>query len=548
MFVRLGSHGSMCRCVLLLALFLPLFGCGGASTGTGDSGNGGNGNNGDGGGGDPPTASLTADPSTIQKGEASTLSWQTTNATTVNISGIGDVPASGAEAVRPSATQTYTLTATGTGGTAKADTTITVGNSPPPATIRHVVVLFQENRSTDNFFHGLPGADTANSGVNSQGEVIPLVSRPLVDTYNLGHSHGDFELMYDGGKMDGADRVFVTCTQNVKDCIPPNPQFVYVNPADVSLYFEMAENYAFADRMFQTNQGPSFPAHQFVFTATSAPTETSDLFAAENPSGAKGFGQTGCIAPSAETVLMIDPNGDESSSLYPCFEHTTLTDLLDAKNLSWRYYTEGLANIWTAPNAINHICQPDAPGGQCTGAEWNGSVIRGSAHVLTDIAQGQLANVVWVIPPAQSSDHPGQNDGSGPSWIASIVNAIGNSPYWADTAIFVTWDDWGGLYDHVAPPIINSYEYGFRVPLIIISPYVRPAYVSHVTHDFASIIKFTEKQFDLPTLGFADAVADDLSDCFDFTQAPLKFQQFNAPLKRDFFLHDPRPPGEVDEE
>ena len=169
-------------------------------------------------------------------------------------------------------------------------------------------------------------------------------------------------------------------------------------------------------------------------------------------------------------------------------------------------------------------------------------------RVLSDIAHGQLATVTWVIPNGQASDHAARNDGSGPSWVASVVNAIGSSSYWADTAIFITWDDWGGWYDHVAPQIINSYEYGFRVPLIVVSPYARPGYVSHSTHDFGSILKFIEEIYDLPSLGYADAPADDLSDCFDFKQTPLPFQTIAAPLSAEHFLSDQRPPTDPDDD
>jgi phospholipase C len=137
--------------------------------------------------------------------------------------------------------------------------------------------------------------------------------------------------------------------------------------------------------------------------------------------------------------------------------------------------------------------------------------------------------------------------------VASIVNAIGNSDYWNHTAIIITWDDWGGWYDHVPPPAIyNQYEYGLRVPLIVVSPYAKPAYISHVTHDFASIVKFIEAVYDLPSLGFADVRADDLSDCFDFAQTPLTFQSVPTSLVPEDFLlqeHPPSaPPGDPDDE
>jgi phospholipase C len=153
-----------------------------------------------------------------------------------------------------------------------------------------------------------------------------------------------------------------------------------------------------------------------------------------------------------------------------------------------------------------------------------------------------------VIPDGRSSDHAAQTDGTGPSWVAAVVNAIGNSPFWSNTAIFITWDDWGGWYDHVPPTIVNSYEYGFRVPLIVVSPYAKRAYVSHVTHDFGSILKFIEQTFGLPSLGNADAPADNLQDCFDFHQAALPFKSIAAPFDGNYFLSDQRPPTDPDDD
>ena len=192
---------------------------------------------------------------------------------------------------------------------------------------------------------------------------------------------------------------------------------------------------------------------------------------------------------------MIDPAGSESQRLYPCFDHPTLIDLLDSRGVSWRYYAPSAGSIWTGPNAIQHLR---------FGQDWN-NVVLNPAEILTDIGNGQLANVSWVMPSGRSSDHPGINDGSGPSWVASVVNAIGNSQYWNNTVIFITWDDWGGWYDHVAPTVINSYEYGFRVPLIVVSPVRKAGYVSHVTHDFGSILVFIEEVYHLHSLGYADA-------------------------------------------
>jgi len=303
----------------------------------------------------------------------------------------------------------------------------------------NVVVIFQENRTPDNLFGSnpsfLPGVDIATSGTNSQGQQIPLTPVPLANKYDLSHQHSAFVAMYDNGNMDGADKIPVTCGKGAQGCPPPNPQFKYVDNSTGNLnpYFDLAQQYTFGDRMFQTNQGPSMPAHQFIISGTSAPTADSDLFAAENPAGVvNASNNTGCTAPSGEFVKMIDPSGSESQKMYPCFEHQTIADLLDDRGISWRYYAPSAGSIWTGPNAIQHLRN---------GPDWGNDVVLKPAQVLTDIANGQLANVSWVIPTGQESDHPGGSS-LGPSWVASIVNAIGQSQYWDNTVIFITWDDW----------------------------------------------------------------------------------------------------------
>ena len=416
--------------------------------------------------------------------------------------------------------------------------------------IKHVVIIIQENRSVDNLFHGLnaylPKADIANSGLDSKGRTIALKPVPLVSGYDLDHSHNAFLTMYDQGKMDGADRII--CAGYFQKC-PADPAYAYVRPGDVEPYFEIARNYGFANRMFQSNQGPSFPAHQFLFGGTSQILTNSPYFAAEN-----AIGGVGCIAPPNSYVAAIDPSGGSHTRVYPCFEHQTLADLLDSppgrptRPISWRYYTLAAENIWTAPDAIRHLCEPAGSPARCTAAHWaNGDIETWPPQILVDISKRQLSTVSWVIPTAQDSDHPAVNKGDGPSWVASIVNAIGKSAYWSDTAIFIVWDDWGGWYDHVKPPIdpvYGFYEDGFRVPLLVVSPYTPKGYVSDKQHDFGSILRFVETAFDLgriPPGNFADARADSLEDFFDFTKPPRPFTGIRQTVPTSRFLDRSRP-------
>jgi len=490
-----------------------------------------------------PSCSFDPNPVPIT-GAAAATSTLTVSTTINTAGGTYSISVSGADANKEAASngaQTVSLTAA--------------------AVIQRVVVIFQENRTPDNLFQDPVligrGADIAGSGLNSLGQTIQLAPMDLgtvgssPQNYDLSHANAAFVAMYDGGKMDGANLIPCFPTANC----PTEPQYKYVMPSDVQPYFALAEQYTFADRMFQTNEGPSFPAHQFIISGTSAPTATSPLFASENPNESPA----GCIAPPTEIVTMIDAAGSETSqpAQYPCFDHPTLTDLLETAGLTWRYYAPSAGSIWTGPDAINHICQPQTVNGNltCTGPDWTSNVIIPDSQVLEDIANGQLSQVSWVIPDGSYSDHAEINDGTGPAWVASIVNAIGNSQYWANTAIIITWDDWGGWYDHVAPKVVNDgiswgsgYVYGFRVPLIVVSPYAKASYISHTTHDFGSILKFIETKFNLPSLGYADGPADDLSDCFSLTQSPLQFHAIPEAKDANYFINDKRPPTDPDDD
>jgi phospholipase C len=359
--------------------------------------------------------------------------------------------------------------------------------------------------------------------LNLQGQLVPLQPVNLSEPYDLGHFHADFLNAFNGGAMNGFDRENITCP----GCSPPpEPAYAYVPQSQVQPYWSLAQTFAFADEMFQTNEGPSFPSHMYLVSGTAAMDSSNVFYGMDNPSAPSGAATAGCDSVAGTLVSLINPaTGALGSKVFPCFDHTTLFDSLDAAKLSWRYYETNVgAGLWFAPDDFAHIRNgPDYA-----------NVSSPQTNFFRDIASNKLPAVSWVVPTAAESDHPQSTDGSGPAWVASLVNAVGNSPYWSNTAIFVVWDDWGGWYDHVAPPQYNYYELGFRVPLIAISPYARPGYVSHTVHEFASLLKFTEQTFGLATLGYTDVRADNLSDMFDFTQPGLPFTTIPAakvPLK-----------------
>lgn len=307
--------------------------------------------------------------------------------------------------------------------------------------------------------------------------------------------------------------------------------YTYVKHSKIKPYWDMAKQYAFGDKMFATQAGPSFPAHQYIVSGTSTISASSTLRAAENPLDPLQKFTGGCDSPAGSFVTLIDANGAENQEIYPCFDRPSLTDLIESKQLTWRYYEYQIGpGLWNGLDAIKHVRYS---------SQYSEDVVSPPSQVLTDISNGTLADVVWVTPTAKASDHPVATNGSGPSWVASVVNAIGQSNYWNNTAILITWDDWGGFYDHVSPPQYNSYELGFRVPFIAIGPYAKQGYVSHVQHEFGSILKFTEEVFDLGSLGTTDVRADDLSDCFNFSGKPHKFVPIKAPLGPQYFLRQP---------
>ncbi len=389
--------------------------------------------------------------------------------------------------------------------------------TPPPfsSKIQHVVVVIQENRSFDNLFNGFPGADTAQSGINSKGEIVPLAAVPLEAGHDPGHIHAAFKAAYDHGKNDGFD--LEGYDKNPSD--KPNYQYANVPPQETADYFAFGEQYAVGDRMFQSNSGPSYPAHQYLIAGQSA-----------NVSSVPNKKPWGCDAPPGTFTFVTLPSNPSEGALqdtttkgpFPCFDYQTLGDLMDAKGVTWAFYAPAYnlgAYQWSAYDAIRHIRY---------GPDWTNNVLSPETTILSDIQNNNLRQVSYVVPDFANSDHAIAGSNTGPAWVSSIIDAVGNSPYWSSTAVIVTWDDWGGWFDHVVPPQLDAMGLGFRVPILIVSPYVKGHYVSHVQHEFGSIVKFIEETYGLPSLGQTDVRSDDLSDFFDLSQPVMPFARIHT--------------------
>jgi phospholipase C len=375
-------------------------------------------------------------------------------------------------------------------------------DAAPPSTtltlIKHIVFIIKENRSFDSYFGTFPGANGATSGEISTGQIIPLLHEPDNTPRDIGHDWVSSHLAVNNGAMNQFDLISGNGTNgNLNGDYLAYTQF---QQSDIPNYFSYASNFVLADNMFSSLTGPSFPNHLYTVAAQSAG-------AISNPT--TGLGPAwGCDSPSNFTVEVLDSTG-QITNQYPCFDVTTIADNLQAAGVSWKYYgpPEGTAGyVWVALDAVNHIRNSSL---------WTSNVFP-ETQFKTDATAGNLPSVSWLV--SNFSEHPPASACDGENWTVQQINAIMKSADWSSTAIFLTWDDFGGFYDHVPPPVTDTYGLGIRVPLIIISPYAKTGYVSHTQYELSSILKFIEERFGLPPLTSRDANANDTTDAFDFTQ------------------------------
>ena len=417
--------------------------------------------------------------------------------------------------------------------------------------IKHIVVIMQENRSYDEYFGLYPGGDGLPRANGQFTVCVPDPAnggcvRPYHDATdkNGGGPHGTTSATadIDSGKMDGfiaeaergrkgcVESVDPNCTNSVKTDVVG-----YKDARDIPNYWAYAQNFVLQDHMFQPNASWSFPQHLYMVSEWSAKCST----AGDPMSCSTNIDSPG--SPVGAGVGKI--NGDKQEGRN--FAWTSLTYLLFKNSVSWKYYVaEGSTpdcedNAATCNTAVQKVGTPDIwnplPGFTDVIKDGQVSNVQTIDHFYRDAKSGNLPAVSWVTPNGAVSEHPPGLVSAGQAYVTSLINAVMTSPDWSSTAIFLSWDDWGGFYDHVEPPTVDSSGYGLRVPGLVISPYAKRGFIDHQTLSHDAYVKFIEdvflggKRLDPKTDGRPDSRPDvreessvlgNLSADFNFDQAP----------------------------
>ncbi len=397
--------------------------------------------------------------------------------------------------------------------------------------IKHVVIVVQENRSFNDLFYGFPGARTATYGYDASGKKIALRPVRMATTWDIAHDFGAFVAACHGAhglpgthcRMNGFDKEGWSCFSTC----PPDPPYSYVPRDDVEPYFFMGRHYVLADEMFASNlDASSFISHQYIIAAQASS-------AVDYPSNTWGCVKGKYYGP--DTIQTITQDRTYGSTIPMCWTNDTIGEEMDKAEHSWAYYATTVhsqfgGGMWSAYQNIRPIYH---------GKDWAKDVISPQTRFFDDVKNGKLRDVSWITPTFANSDHAGSNSDTGPAWVASLVNAVGESPYWKDTAIFVFWDDYGGWYDPVPPKMLDYDGLGLRIPMLIVSAYAKGGYVDHTHYEHGSILKFVEQLFGLPALSKSDARATAPYNAFDFNKPPRAFEHVPSPYDAEFFEHQP---------
>ncbi|HXM06063.1 MAG TPA: alkaline phosphatase family protein [Candidatus Acidoferrum sp.] len=361
--------------------------------------------------------------------------------------------------------------------------------------IQNVIVVVQQHRSFDNLFAGFPGSGAPTYGLTHTGKHVPLrfISLKTLPSCvgNIDASY--FKTVYNDGKMNGWDLL----DPKDRDC-----PYTRVNTQEIAPYWDLAKQYALGDAMFASTRFNSFTDSLYLAAGTTK--LQSNTYAVGPPTS----DVWGCDAPTG-TITPILKNGQiVHDGPFPCFtQFPTIADLLDKANVGWDVYVDkpSFPLPFDPFDAIENVRE---------GPDWKADTDSPASNVLSDLDNGKLRPVSFVLSPAADSDFPGE--GGGPKWLQSIVQHAQKSQYWQHLAIVVVWDDFGdgSFYDNVAPPQQDEMGLGLRVPLLVISPHVKHGYISRTQYEYGSILKYIEINWNLGTLGATDVRATSIGDIF----------------------------------
>jgi phospholipase C len=425
--------------------------------------------------------------------------------------------------------------------------------------IKHVVIIMQENRSFDSYFGTYPGADgipmkggkpIACSPDPNTGRCVKPFHDPGVIDNGGPHQASDATKDIDGGKMDGFVRQEVAGRKRAcKNALDPacgtasgrkkSDVMGYHDDREIPNYWEYAHRFVLQDHMFEPNASWSLPAHLFTVSGWSAKCDMpGDPMSCHN-----AVSRPDRPPDSGNARHHYRTTG--SALPPPDYAWTDLTYLLHKDGVSWAYYV----SRGTQPDCGNgemfcrHVMQKARTPGIWNPLPYFDTVrqdgqlhnIQGASKFYKAAESGHLPAVSWVIPGGKNSEHPPASIRAGQAYVTHLINSVMKSPDWKSTAIFVTWDDWGGFYDHVVPPRVDRNGYGMRVPGLVVSPYAKKGYVDHQTLSFDAYLKFIEDRFlngqridpktdgrpdPRPEVRENDPKLGDLTRDFDFSQKP----------------------------
>jgi phospholipase C len=409
---------------------------------------------------------------------------------------------------------------------------ITSVTDPTPAIdtrwpIKRVIYLMLENRSFNNIFGKFPGVVGTTKGV-LDGHEVPLTKCPEWLPADIPHDRMAALTGLNNGAMDGFAKS------------NPYQYFAYTvfDEYQIPNYWEWAREYAISDHFFASGLGPSYPNHFFFVAGQAAGTIDNPENIEVRWSDGKKYKSWGCDAYGDEVyVVTLDDRGNLTKR-DTCFSVKTVGEQLTEKGLDWANYSgtpSQLGYMWNAYNSIGQVFHTDL---------WHEHT-RGIDSLVADIKANNLPPVTWATPLFQLSDHPPASTGYCHNWVTDVVNAVMTSDMWEHTAIFLTWDEWGGFYDQVKPPQIDDYGLGFRVPMLTISPYVKRGVIDDVVGEFSSPLKFISDNWGLPYLTSRIAKTHNFEHVFDFNQQPRTPQVTSqrAPATGDAFHHPTSYPG-----